>query len=171
MVFRNIRKSRSQKPERQFLSYSDINFCLLIWGIGRDEDLEQLIELENMLKADGKQVISCCYINAKETSLRAATNRIVFTKKDLSIFGKPSDTVLNQLKNKPFDVVFDVGRQSSVPLLYILANANSTLFCGTDGNPDFDFNFRIETANYPETGRKFVLEQFIFYLKKIQPRS
>ena len=61
MVFRKIRKSRSQKPERQFLSYSDINSCLLIWGIGRDEDLEQLIELENMLKADGKQVISCCY--------------------------------------------------------------------------------------------------------------
>ena len=80
MVFRKIRKSRSQKPERQFLSYSDINFCLLIWGIGRDEDLEQLIELENMLKADGKQVISCCYINAKETSLRAATNRVVFTQ-------------------------------------------------------------------------------------------
>ncbi len=167
IVRKKIKKNSLKNSNRQFLNYTEIKTCLLVGSINRDEEFGEFIELEKLLKADHKSVFSCCYVNSKETALISDNNRFFITKKDLSFIGKPSNTIINEVKNRKFDVVFDVNQKSFVPLLYILLNVDATLFCGTDKNSDFNFNFLIDTTNHQYISRRFILEQFLFYLKKI----
>lgn len=171
IVLKKVKKNSIKNSNRAFLNYSEINNCLLVCSVNRDEEFGEIIELENMLKADNKSVVSCCYVHSKDTSLVSTLNRIIIKKSDLSFIGKPSSIIIDDIKNRKFDVVFDVNQKSFVPLLYMLINADATLFCGTDKNSDFSFNFLIETTNHQYISRRFILEQFLFYLKKINVRG
>lgn len=167
VVGQRLKKGFGKRSRQDFLNYVQISSCLLVCAIDRDEDFEEISELEANLKADNIDVTLLCYVRRKKSAIEQRSNRLIITKKELSIVGKPVDELLQNLRNKTFDIVFDLSPKSYVPLLYALSEVRALQYCGTDRNGNLPYNFVIEVSNKPDADEAYVLEQMRFYLKNI----
>ena len=91
----------------------------------------------------------------------------MFARKQLSFLGRPQEDIMKPLQTTEFDAVFDLTRKSYIPLLYILMEAKAILYCSTDIRKDLGFNFVLNTEKSDNTDDIFVLDQFRYYLNKI----
>lgn len=167
IVGQKLKKSFGRRFQQDFLNYAQISSCLLVCAIDKDEDFEKISELESNLKADNIDVTLLCYVRRKKSAIEHSFNRLIITKKELSVVGKPVEGLLQNLRNKTFDIVFDISPKSYVPLLYALSEVRALQYCGTDRNRNLPYNFVIEVSNKPDADESYVLEQMRFYLRNI----
>lgn len=167
VVKRKIRKNLKKGVQREFLSFSKIKSCLLTYCIDSDKDLSKIIRLEEWMKAVDIDATIYCYVRRKSTVIEQTTKRIVFARKQLSFLGRPQEDIMKPLQTTEFDAVFDLTRKSYIPLLYILMEAKAILYCSTDMRKDLGFNFVLNTEKSDNTDDIFVLDQFRYYLNKI----
>lgn len=149
------------------MSYSKIKSCLLTLCIESDKDLSRITRLEEWMKASNIDATIYCYVHRKSTVIEQTTKRIVFARKQLSFLGRPQEDIMKPLQTMEFDAVFDLTRKSYIPLLYILMEAKAILYCSTDMRKDLGFNFVLNTEKSDNTDDIFVLDQFRYYLNKI----
>ena len=167
VVKRRIRKNLKKGVQREFLSFSQIKNCLLTYCIDNDKDLSKIIRLEEWMKASNIDATIYCYVHRKSTVIEQTTKRIVFARKQLSFLGRPQEDIMKPLQTMEFDVVFDLTRKSYIPVLYILMEAKAILYCSTDMRKELGFNFVLNTEKSDNTDDIFVLDQFRYYLNKI----
>lgn len=167
IIRRKVQKSLENRSMGKFLNYAQISSCLLVCTIDKDEDFGKIAELENSLKADNIDVTLLCYVRRKKSAIEQTPKRLIITKGGLSLVGKPAEELLEKLRNKTFDIVFDLTPKSYVPLLYALLEVRSIQNCGTNLNSYLRYNFVIEVSNNIDTDELYILEQMRFYLKNI----
>jgi hypothetical protein len=157
--------SNYQKVE--FKNYSDISNVLILCSIDRDADFEQIKLLLNILIQDGKKVTVLCCVWQKKSLLQNSEDHIFIKKEEISCKDKPNDITIKWLKTNEFDAVFNISLTTHIPMLYLLLYSRAKLKCGGKIQVEGLLDFIIDTSNCTILSEKYLLEQIIFYLKKI----
>ncbi|MDR2684454.1 MAG: hypothetical protein LBB53_03615 [Prevotellaceae bacterium] len=149
-----------------FLNYSKINSILLIFKIVNDSDLITFENLKNIISKDKKSVVLCCYSEQKKSILEPQSDLIVIKKEKLNFWQKPSKEIISKISALKFDAVFFLSQNVDIPLLYALLYSNAKIKCGAQ-MPSGLLDFMIDATNSSDACEKFILDNILFYLKKI----
>ncbi|MDR1544495.1 MAG: hypothetical protein LBS50_08860 [Prevotellaceae bacterium] len=163
-------REKSRKNEvsqnRTFMNYTEIKSVLLLVKIHYDSDIFAFENILQTLKKDGKKVILCCFVEQKKSLLQTGINRFIIKKENLLFWQKPDNEMLKEISAQEFDAVFDLTQIKSIPLLYVLLNANAKFRCGNN-KQDGLHDFIIDVSNLKKADEHYLFEQITRYLKSI----
>lgn len=84
-------------------------------------DVERMKKYVHTLRDMGKQVKSLGFINIKEVppGLNGSEMHQYFSLKELNWYGKPSSQFIHNFVKEEFDMLFDFGLSSQLPILFV----------------------------------------------------
>lgn len=181
-IFKRKQKYQNTRHKRikKFMNYDDIHRVLLIYD-GNTKNKDSIQKIISELIADGKSVYSCSFVGKKQLSESDSDMSGIITFSDLSFWGRPRSTSVDQLLAEKYDLVLDLTCTDILPLRYILLYAQSPFKVGQETEePDlFDFMIRLKGVSIEEKGKKqaidkneyYLFNQVIFYLKNIKSNN
>lgn len=121
-------------------------------------------KLESELRNSGVKTSGLCYFPTKKAVIPQGING--FTRKQASWWLEiPKARVAEDFIQQKFDVLIDLSRQQSFPIVYLTALSNAAFKIGYSGNAANYFDWNIEFAEQPEASQ--LAEQILYYLKRI----
>jgi hypothetical protein len=90
-------------------------------------DVEWMKKYVHTLRDMGKQVKSLGFINVKDLpmGLNGSLQHHYFALKELNWYGKPSSEFIHNFVKDEFDVLFDFGMSSQLPIMFITSMSNA----------------------------------------------
>ena len=113
---------------------------------------------------DKKNIISAAYPEYR-----------ILHKKDLGLFQKPHDKLIQELQCNEFDLLINISTRRIVPLDYITLNANAKCKTGMkigtinlyDFAMDLESHLRDKEIQVDDLEYSFLFNQILFYLKSV----
>jgi len=157
-----LSSKESPKGNKQFLNWTQLSNVLVI---AHDNQLSNVVDFVNACKKDNIHVqVAVIFDGKPEQAPKPNFEYIIFDKKQFSFFGLPNAEAIQQLNQKPIDVLVNLGLPDQIK-----AHALAKLVlakCKVSGfqNEVYDISIDGETT---KNVSKF-LEQVIVYLQMIK---
>ena len=168
-------KSQLKKNNRKhaFLNMDAIHSILVLFETNDYDIVESFVE--NLQEA-GKTVAGYAFRVKDDDFDYSETNYIIVSPKENSDkSGKPSDKLLDQLKSKHYDAVFDLTLKENFSLEFILATANTTMTVGLKKNKLPLYDLAISKPSQSKISKNFRVSELIktitYYLKTIKGKE
>ncbi len=164
---------KNKRIKTKFVTYEQSKSILLLYKLV-DESVEFSVQkIINELKKDGK-IVDVCFFSDKNKTITFRSQNY-FAEDKISWLGKPAKETINALRNHTFDLVLDLTTEPSLPLQYILMNAEAYCKSGFKHNDFSDLNFVVSLPNSDKNNNesvsyyiKTIFETVIYYLKQIK---
>ena len=143
----------------------------ILWNPSDEASIETYELLRKVLKEKGIRTSGLAYIDSKREKETLATvyHSGFIRKKDVSWVGKPDNGEIDQFMALKYDIIIDLTIKKVVALQYILIHADSRLKVGWKANDYNFYDLDIDVSANPNC--KYLMDQVIFYLEKIQDKS
>ncbi|MEA4937195.1 MAG: hypothetical protein VB102_11215 [Paludibacter sp.] len=181
----NIFKKRVQRYLRtsdrksSFVNYTQAKTILLIFESNYSEKNSETKRIIESLTTDGKKVVAIGYVNKKNCLSATYPEYRVLCKKDLVIFQKPNQNILEYLLNCEYDLLIDITKNSFLPLEYVVLYANAKCKAGMQKSNLGLYDFAVDIQRHlieneisiDDLKFSFLFDQILFYLKNIQSKD
>lgn len=181
----NIFYKRAQKflktsnRKSSFVNYTQAKTILLIFESNFSEKNSETKKIIESLIADGKKVIAIGYVCKKKCLSATYPEYRVLCKKDLTLFQKPNQDILQYLLSCEFDLLIDITKNRFIPLEYIVLYANAKCKAGMQKDNLKLYDFAVDIQHHLAENEipmedlefSFLYNQILFYLKKIQSKD
>ncbi len=172
-----LQKAKTRK--HHFVSYDKAKTVFILFECNLSEVNPLIIEIIKLLQADGKKVTALGYIHKKEPVTLVLPGLRIINAKDVDVFGKPKQAHLHELETIQFDLFLDFSLHSVLPLRYMALYVNAHFNAGTrvERTSLYDFILDIDqlmsTMDQEEStiDEKYLFDQIVFYLKRIQTKD
>lgn len=159
---KNLRK-------KQFLNLNSINNILLLFDT---KDYEEVDDFIGKLEKINKKVTVYAFKGKDDQYDYSETPyRIITAKEAFDFFDNKMDEIVEELKDKTYDAVFDLTIKRNIPLEYLLAHSNAYIKVGLKKNdfPQYDLAFTDPQYNSKDIFTpKELGRQMIYYLHSIK---
>ncbi|MDD4489375.1 MAG: hypothetical protein PHD30_02590 [Paludibacter sp.] len=176
-VFRKrVKKhSKSDTRNKQFVNYEKAKNILLLFESNYSEKNPETKRIIQSLNTDGKKVTAWGYVDKKNIISAAYPEYRILHKKDLGLFQKPHDKLIQELQCNEFDLLINISTRRIVPLDYITLNANAKCKTGMkigtinlyDFAMDLESHLRDKEIQVDDLEYSFLFNQILFYLKSV----
>jgi len=161
---------------KQFVNYDKAKTILLLFESNYSEKNPETKRIIQSLVADGKKVTAWGFVDKKQIISPAYPEYRVLHPKDLVLFKKPNETLLQELLRTEYDLLIDISTKRFIALDYIVLYANAKCKAGMNKNKLNLYDFAVDIDTYLEEKEiqvddldyAFLFNQIIFYLKSIQ---
>ncbi len=106
---------------RTILNIDSANTIGILYCGDNPDDVELMRSYIQSLRNIGKQVKSLGFMRVKELplGLNGSMMHQYFARKELNWYGKPSSQFINSFVNDEFDILFDFGIPTQLPIMFI----------------------------------------------------
>lgn len=152
--------------KHNFHSLEDVRDVLIFFHLRDKEEVDVCIQL---LRDKGKKVESCMFIPLKAKEEGSEGYITVSAKKDLDIWGIPSNVICKQVIGLKADIIIDLTGPKCYALKYLtlLHPADFKVGLKRDEGGDI-YDFSIAVTN--ETEITYLFKQILFYLQTIRSK-
>ena len=162
----NIRqRTKNGSRKRHFVNFQDVSSVLLLLSMDNKKEIEEIM---NMLEEDKKRISAWIY-NPQENSMKNTVNVNFFSKKDTSVWQKPSEKVEKSFLNSEYDLLIDLTTREILPLKYLLGISKASCRCGMKKEGYSFYDLEIEVP--AKTKGNELLKQILHYLNAIKTKS
>ena len=167
---------KRQIRNKQFVNYDKAKSILLLFESNYSEkNLETKKIIQHLLK-DGKKVTAWGFVDKKQIISAAYPEYRILHPKDLDLFKKPKNQLIQELLQNEYDMIIDISNRRIIPLDYIALYANAKFKTGMKKDNLNLYDFTVDIENHLKTNEihvedlefSFIFEQILFYLKNIQ---
>ena len=163
-----IKKVRPSKP---MPSFNTINEIGIVYDANSENQEEQVNQIANYLRQEGKKVFTLGYIDAKQLPAKAKFNisASYYWHESLTKFNLPDKQKLSSFLNTEFDLLMNLFFVKELPLQAIAGLSKSKFIMGANIQGALPYNdFLIDTGDKKELSNLGL--QMIHYLKVIQTK-
>lgn len=161
-----------REPQRivAFPQYNRCRQILLIFESDPLEENEQIYQIINQLKADGKDVTAWGYTNKKVITTPSSDIFRIFGKKDTTLFGRPNKETIHLLQSRSYDLLIDLSLSNTLTTAWLTLLADTAFRTGkaTDETP-YLHNLMIQTDNTAD--QQSLFKHILFYLQHIKTQD
>lgn len=157
------RKNAGRK--HQFCSLDDVHDVLVLFHLRDKEEVEGCLQ---KLRDRDKNVRTCAFIPhySHEEEIESCVS--VSAKKDLDIWGIPSNAICKKINGIKADVLIDLTGPKCYALKYLTLIHPATFKVGVKRDDNDIYDFSIAVTN--EEGIPYLFEQILFYLQTIRSK-
>ncbi|MEO9868846.1 DUF6913 domain-containing protein [Ekhidna sp.] len=150
-------KGKSTTASKEHCTYLDASQVGILYHA--DDFPDQVVtELENQLKADGKNVARIGYVE------KATEQALLFSKKDISGTGTIKKNQLSFFINQSFDFLISLDTSGNINYKYVLALSKATCKVGFETEQYYDL---LQMSVKMEENKSDAMKSIIRYLKMI----
>lgn len=112
---------------RTIINIDSANSIGLLYCADNPADVERIKNYVDSLQAMGKEVKSLGFINVKAIppGLNSSALHQYFSLKELNWYGKPSSQFIHSFVNEAFDMLFDFGIPTQLPVTFLASMSNA----------------------------------------------
>ncbi len=187
---------RNDKRIKRYVNYSSAKTILLIFESDHNEKNLYIRQIIKQLSRDGKKVFARGYLNSKQSVTPSMPGFTIYNRQSFDWLGQPKEPLMREMNEQEYDMLIDLNLNELTPLKYISLFSNAAMKAGqssTERNLMLDFSIqkpeeeakeekegdensdKIELLNLNEAfyhkKQKFMFEQLIFYLKRIETKD
>lgn len=177
-----VRVNKFQKSsvrDTSFVNYTQAKTILLIFESNYSEKNSETKRIIESLIADGKKVVAIGYVNKKNCISATYPEYKVLCNKDLVLFQKPNQQILQDLLFYEYDLLIDITTKSLLPLEYIVFFARAKCKAGMQKNNLNLYDFVLDIQHHlienelqiDDLKFSYLYDQILFYLKNIQSKD
>lgn len=154
-------KLSSVVREKKVFNLDSAQTVGILWEIDQQE---AFVRVKNELYLAGINATGLCYFPIKKAVIPAEING--FSRKQTSWWLEiPRTQLVEDFIHQKFDILIDLSKQKSFPIIYATALSEATFKVGYAGSSTNYFDLNIEFKEQPETVQ--LAEQILYYLKRI----
>jgi len=156
-----------KKADVQVCSLEQASHVCIFHTFESSELLEQITKMSHSLKKDKKNVSIYCFIPKKKKVLPSDSEEVYFiSEKDFDFKGCPRKEKLLSFQKQPFDILFDLDKETSLCSLYLTGKINAKFRIGRSENAKEHYNVILYSSSESYTFEEYF--QFIDkYTKKM----
>lgn len=170
---------KTSKRRVSFVNYDQAKTILLIFESNFSEKNSETKRIIESLVADGKKVVAIGYVCKKNCLSATYPEYRVLCKKDLTLFQKPNQEILQHLLSCEYDLLIDITKNRFIPLEYIVLYANAKCKTGMQKDNLILYDFAVDIKHHLSENEipmedlefSFLYNQILFYLKNIQSKD
>lgn len=167
------------RTSKKFVDFNQAKSILLLLESTTSELSTELLKLTDSLKSQGKSVTVLVYLPRQESINSGHSDIYLVGTNEQDFLQRPKAPVVQQLKEKSFDLLLDLTTLQYPFVEYLIMQANASCKCGVKKKGANIYDFAIERSTPPgistnENSSQKYLEnynQLFFYLKSIQSKD
>lgn len=174
---KRVRKHlKNEIRNKQFVNYDKAKTILLLFESNYSEKNPETKGIIQSLTADGKKVTAWGYVEKKNITSPAYPEYRILNQKDLGIFQKPHEQLIQELIRQEYDLLIDISTKRFVALDYVVLHANAKCKAGMKKTEVNLYDFAVDLESHLKENEiqpddleySFLYKQILFYLKNIQ---
>jgi len=143
------------------MRWEDIRTILVVFDSDLSEQNQEMHATIDRMKAEGKRVTECMYVDKKKAYTCSIDCRVVVDRKCVDLMGRPVGVPVRQLMdNERFDIVIDVSEHTV--MTYVTLAVEAKMKCGRQSDNHI-LDFQIEG----EMEQDKLVAEVVRYLKMI----
>ncbi|MCE1197909.1 MAG: hypothetical protein LWW85_02975 [Marinilabiliales bacterium] len=155
----------------KIIKISEASSVGILWNPSDEESIETYEALRKILAGKGIKSFGMAFIASKreKDTLSTVSNSWLINYGNVSFFGKPLSGDGIHFMQQEFDLLIDLSILKCVPLQYILVHSNARFKVGWQSTDPNLYDLEIDVSAQP--GCRYLMEQTIFYLEKLNENS
>jgi len=143
----------------------------ILWNPSDEESIEMYELLRKTLNEKGIKSFGMAFISTKrgKETLSTVANSWLLDNRDVSFFGRPKNGEGTHFIQEVFDILIDLSLTKTIPMQYILIHSAARFKVGWKGEDPNLYDLEIDVSANP--GCRFLMEQSIYYLEKLNENS
>ncbi len=169
---RQIRsEAKNLVRQKEVCNIDDAKTIGIVFPFTDKEDFELLKKYVLYLRELKKKVKAIGYYKTKEEPYvqYSKVDYDFFPKSSHNWYGKPTDHIVTNFIDEPFDIMIDINSNNDAVITYIAAMSKAKFKVGRFDENDFIHDLMFESPN--EKGLKFFLRQVDTYLAMINKEA
>ncbi len=171
-----IKKRLFQTYKRQTREVSIVNLKSaksvgILWNPSDLESMETYELLRKNLNEKGIKSFGMAYISTRrgKETLSTVTNSWIIDNRSVSFFGRPKSGDGIHFVQEVFDILIDLSMIKTVALQYMLIHSAAKFKVGWKADDPNLYDLEIDVNANPQC--RFLMEQIIFYLEKLNEKE
>ena len=156
-------RRRYYHPASIFPDINKVQTVLLLYDSDLQEKNLHIKQLQKELQKKGKTVVAWGFCPKKNITTSILPMFRIIGSKDINIFQKPKQHILNDLTAQHFDLTINLSTNHTMPLKYLNLLAHTT-FRAAATQEDADLQIMLT----PEQDSTYLFDQIMFYLNNIK---
>lgn len=152
--------SEENRGARCSVPFSQVKSVLVLYN---KEDQEALRKGLDTLKAEGKALYQCIYVDNKAQKIEEKSGVLFVDKQSLSRWGFPSEELVSQVAAVAVDLLIDLTRPSCYAMQYVALRHPATFKVGIK-YPEQEW-YDLGVVRTEESDIAFLFDQILFYLR------
>ncbi len=161
--FKIRQREKKSLRKKKFVNFQEASGILLLLSSGNKKEIDEVMSM-----LGNEKRVSVWVFNQQENSLKNTANLNLLTKKDISIFQKPSEKIEKKFLSEDCNLLIDLTSSEILPMKYLLGISNASCRCGMkkEGYPFYD----LEIAVPAKIKGIELLKQILYYLNAIRTK-
>jgi hypothetical protein len=151
--------------EKKIFNLDEAQTAGILWETNQDEAFHFI---ETKLQSSGITTTGLCYSPKRKTVIPVDVQ--YFTKQQTHLlFEIPKTKVVDDFICQKFDILIDLTRQDSFPVVYTTALSQASFKVGYSGKAVNYFDLNIDFSETPDAGK--LAKQILYYLERINKEA
>lgn len=161
----NYHLSRHKRNEAAFPRYENIRSVFILYESDWMEKNPSIKEMRDLLLADDKDVVMWGYVQKKEVTTAILPQSRILGEKNTTFTDALTDTTLNDLQRRRYDLLIDLTQHYCRPLHYAAMQVRADFKTGMHV-VDGIHHFMVDAQ--PQENGRYLFDQIIYYLQQIK---
>jgi len=168
---RLIESYRTRTRTTRIKTFNNSKSVGILWNPSDEGSIEAYELFRKILVAKGLKMSAMAYIysNREMETLTTITHSGFLTYQFIRWFGRPKTSDGIHFMDASFDILIDLSIIKTIALQYLLVHSNAKFKVGWQGTEPNYYDLNIDVSENPQS--KFLMEQIVFYLEKINEKD